>query len=79
MHDGNDGHLVRVIATGDTEPEAVEAAVAVWNRRYERTCNPVLTEYNEVWTGWKCSECGHPIDEANWYCAGCGARVVDDE
>lgn len=78
VHDGNDGHYARAIGNGDTEQEAIEAAVAAWNRRAERTCRRMR---HEIANGWimHCSECGNTLPLADNYCSNCGAKVVRDE
>lgn len=64
----------------------VEDAVALWNRRYERTCTPVNVDREDEGGRLhrmfhRCSECGHDLPyEAEkghgCYCSHCGARVV---
>ena len=92
----------QIIAAGDTEQEAIEAAVVAWNRRdgceicrfgakpmteenmrelgwvRERTCKRELVELDESFYCYKCDECGYPIDNDARYCAGCGAKVVEE-
>lgn len=51
VHDGNDGHYVRAIGNGDTEQEAIEAAVAAWNRRaFEYTWDDVGSAFINGYT-----------------------------
>ena len=79
VHDGNDGHYVRAIGNGDTEQEAIDAAVAAWNRRTERTCRVELIPDNCGWSDWTCSACRSiDVDNHDRFCPSCGARVVKE-
>lgn len=49
--DGDGGHHVRVIENGDTEQEAIEAAVVAWNRRaFEFTRDDVGSAFIDGYT-----------------------------
>ena len=49
-----------------------DAAIEAWNRRYERTCKPVM-----AFGALTCSECyGDDLVPCAEYCHKCGAKVV---
>ena len=66
-----------------------DAAVALWNRRAERTCRVVVSHGShgpeprfpgDVWTMHHvCSACGGPVDRGDRYCRNCGARLADND
>ena len=67
----------RVCGMRTEQYRSEEGAVAVWNRRAERTGRYV---YDEGLCGWVCSECGglEPVGDHVRYCPDCGARVVGE-
>lgn len=60
---------------------ALDAAVAAWNTRHERTCEDMETDPN--W--FSCSKCGCTCNVDYWsdglgnpnYCPRCGAKVLE--
>ena len=71
-----DDELTRTLAMG--------RAISAWNRREERTCEPVEILEEEVFglgIYRECSECHETLGRETWpnYCPNCGARVVEEE
>lgn len=58
------------------------SAIEAWNTRYERTCHLEQIPYSPgEYEGMRCSLCKTPDPDMGYgsYCAGCGAKVVDDD
>ena len=75
----------QVIGGGDTEQEALNNGLMLWNRRAERTAKiemrhgdhpPYPLFEGDAWTAWfVCAGCKGAVDPGDEYCKHCGAKL----